>query len=404
MQQNNQLAEKGGGLWPTAKFNATKSEVKPSRLLLVGAGHGHLHLLVRAERLRVAGYAVTFVDPGDFWYSGLAPAVLGGSFDDEAGRVDIAQLCARNGVHFIRAKMAGLVQGGWEIRLSDGTCVPFDILSLNVGSQVQLPFPVNAPDRLFTAKPIARLRGLKTALFAKWDQGKAARVAVIGGGASGCELACNVAGLARRHRAKIDLMILDRNSEPMAKSPLPVRRHMQHALSDFGIHFCKNTSVKAQHHGFVELQNGGSCQVDFSLVATGLVAPSWLQDLGLSVDPKRGMRVHSTLQSVDHPAIFGIGDCVDIADFGLPKVGVFGVRAGPLLYRNILALACNGPLNDFVPQKRWLAAQNLGDGTGLIWWDSRHGARFCPAWRSPLALQIKNGIDFRFMRQFKKME
>ncbi|QTF91052.1 MAG: hypothetical protein J5F18_11225, partial [Halomonas sp. BM-2019] len=52
------------------------SAASPPRLLLVGAGHAHLHLLRHAAAFE--GAEVMLVDPGGFWYSGRAAGMLSG--------------------------------------------------------------------------------------------------------------------------------------------------------------------------------------------------------------------------------------------------------------------------------------------------------------------------------------
>ena len=99
--------------------------------------------------------------------------------------------------------------------------------------------------------------------------------------------------------------------------------------------------------------------------------------------------------------VFAVGDCADIRgpgvpDGGLPKVGVFGVRAAPVLLRNLAARAKGDPLKNYKPQRVWFASQNLGDGTGLASYGPLH-------WRGRSALLIKRGIDRRFMARYRAL-
>ena len=60
------------------------------RLVLVGAGHAHLHVLGRARILRDAGIDLHLISPATFLYSGLATGALSGALDLDAGQIDIA--------------------------------------------------------------------------------------------------------------------------------------------------------------------------------------------------------------------------------------------------------------------------------------------------------------------------
>ena len=47
-------------------------------VILVGAGHVHLYVAAHAKALVERGARVVLIDPGEFWYSGLATGMLGG--------------------------------------------------------------------------------------------------------------------------------------------------------------------------------------------------------------------------------------------------------------------------------------------------------------------------------------
>ena len=76
-----------------------------TRLVLVGAGHAHLHLLQHADTLRRAGYRITLVAPSRFWYSGMAARLLSGAPRTECS-LDIASLSVRHAVEHITAPFA----------------------------------------------------------------------------------------------------------------------------------------------------------------------------------------------------------------------------------------------------------------------------------------------------------
>ena len=65
----------------------------PRKIGLIGGGHAHLHIIANAEKFRLAGLTLTLIDPGDFWYSGMASGLLGGSYKPDNLRIDLAALC-----------------------------------------------------------------------------------------------------------------------------------------------------------------------------------------------------------------------------------------------------------------------------------------------------------------------
>jgi selenide,water dikinase len=107
--------------------------------------------------------------------------------------------------------------------------------------------------------------------------------------------------------------------------------------------------------------------------------------------------VNDRLQSLDDPTIFAAGDAASPARHpGTPKAGVYAVRAGPVLARNLLAAATDKPVAaTYRPQSRFLALLNTGDGRAIL----SYGRL---AIRSSWAMALKDRIDRRFMRRFQR--
>ena len=74
---------------------------------------------------------------------------------------------------------------------------------------------------------------------------------------------------------------------------------------------------------------------DAVLVTTGAAAPAWFRGTGLALDKDGFLAVGPTLQALNDPDVFGAGDCVTLTETPREKAGVFAVRAGPPLARNL---------------------------------------------------------------------
>jgi len=104
--------------------------------------------------------------------------------------------------------------------------------------------------------------------------------------------------------------------------------------------------------------------------------------------------VNAQLQTSD-PRIFAVGDCASFREHCLPKVGVYGVRAAPVLLHNLRASVLDKPLQHYEPQQRYLGVMNLGWGCGLAW----RGNRW---WQGRSALWLKDRIDRRFIARYRQ--
>ncbi len=106
------------------------------RIVLVGAGHAHLHVLHQARRFSDAGIELVLISPPTFLYSGLATAVLSGAPVREADVVDVQDLARGCGVRHICGTVEAADRVAGQLRLTEGDLVAFDAVSFNVGSVV----------------------------------------------------------------------------------------------------------------------------------------------------------------------------------------------------------------------------------------------------------------------------
>ncbi|WP_069383735.1 NAD(P)/FAD-dependent oxidoreductase [Halomonas caseinilytica] len=349
-------------------------------LLLIGAGHAHLHLLRHRHRLPVE--RLVLVDPGGFWYSGLATGMLGGRCSPEADRIDPAALARRQGADACRARLVGLDARQRQAHLDDGRTLDYTLLSLNIGSSVRYPTPL--PDGLecWPVKPIPCLLALRLRLARDFSLGKTLRLVVLGGGASGVEVACNLRALARWHGATAEIILLTGHSGLLSQAPPGAVAWLRQRLEAL--------DIQVRPHA-----QAAPADADHLIIATGLIAPAVIERLGLPARAERGLVVTETLQSPATPEVFAAGDCAALDGYRLPRLGVHGVRQAPVLLANLVAsLTGKAPSARYLPRRHALSILDLGDGQGLAlrgrhWWGGR------------LALLAKRYLDTRFLARYR---
>lgn len=362
------------------------------QLVAVGAGHAHLHLAQHAGTLAQRGIALTLIDPGRFWYSGLATGMLGGQYSAEQDTVDPQPLVEPSG-RFIRGCVASIDLQRRLVLLDHGQRVPFDRLSFNVGSEVTT-HGIDGNEHAWTVKPIANLARLREVVEQRLKGNRPPRVTVIGGGATGCEIAANLLGLARRMSATVQLHVFTSSDRLMSDAPAGASRCMARVLTRYGASLELRTRIASVQPDSVRDVNGHHWPSDVTVMATGLTPPSWLASLGLPLGERGGLQVGPTLQSSGDPHVFGVGDCIDFAARPLPRLGVFGVRQAQVLLHNLIASFEGNSLRSYRPQRRWLSILNLGDGRAMATWGRVYAlGRWCMRW--------KNHLDQRFLKRYR---
>jgi NADH dehydrogenase FAD-containing subunit len=279
--------------------------------------------------------------------------------------------------------------------LASGAALAYDILSCNVGSRVPVERVAAAGPGIVPVKPIDRLDQARLAIL-KELQERPLRLLVVGGGPAGTELAGNLRRLVqsdeRKGRETTITLVAGRRLLPGL--PESVRQLALASLGRSQVEVHEGVRAEQVRDGRAVLDSGSVLSYDFAFLALGIEPPPLFRDSGLPTGADGGLLVDENLQAVDHPGIFGGGDCISFRPRPLDKVGVYAVRQNPVLLHNLLAALEGRKLKVFEPQADYLLIFNLGDGRGIFrrrnWvWDGRP------------AFWLKDRIDRRFMRRFQ---
>ncbi len=365
-------------------------------ILLVGGGHAHLPALRQASVLARFGARVTLVAPeSHHYYSGMGPGILGGIYRPRQTRVAVERLIHSRGGHFVRGAVARIDPAARTVTLSDGRTLPFDLASFNTGSRVPVEKLTGAQDeRVVPVKPIEKLVQARRRLL-EGRGGPEQRVLVVGGGPAGVELAANLARLDRAHSLGLRVTVVDQGERLLARMPERAARIATRVLASQGVSFRPRLRLASLGPGDARSDAGESFPYDLAFLTLGIAPHTLYADSGLPTAPDGGLRVDRHLQVVGLPGVFGGGDCVSFDAGTLPRVGVYAIRQGPVLYRNLLSSLKGDPLTPFRPQKRYVLILNLGDGTGLVVWGPW-------VWRGRLGFRWKNHLDTSFMERFQR--
>lgn len=354
------------------------------RLLLVGCGHTHLHLVKNLSRLVDAGYDVTLVGPADFDYSGAASGIATGTRPRREGRIDVAAL-TRGRLTHLHDRVEAIDVAARTVRTEKGVTLTWDVVSFNIGSVTLVPHGILVDESVVQVKPLNSLMTLHGRL-ARVPPGCSRRVTVIGAGPSGVELAGHLA--ARPERAEVTL--LD-DGPVLAGSPAPAVRRVTRLLKERGVHL-RRARVREVGADAVVLSDGTRLGHDVAVLATGLAAPALARfsDIG-GLD---GIPVRATLQHRDHDDVYATGDCADFLPGSLGRIGVHGVRQAPVLLASLEARSRGGTAPTYRPPRQTLSILDLGGGTALAvrgrWW-----------WLGRMSLWLKRRIDRRWIDGYR---
>ncbi len=361
-------------------------------LVLVGGGHTHALVLEGWARDRLPGVALTLVTPEPTApYTGMLPGFIAGHYPRDTLEIDLAHLCERAGARLLRARVTGLDRAARRLHLSDGTALPYDIAALDVGITSDLPQLPGYTEHAVSAKPLGNYARRWEAWRAHVAAGAVSpRIAVIGGGVAGVELALAMAHRLRDLGAEITVIEAQRMLPNIgARARKRLLAHLDHAR----VRCLEQAEVTEISPDGVSLQDGTQIAASLVLGAAGSRPQDWLRDTGLHLTDGF-VTVGPTLQAVQDAAIFAVGDCAHMAHAPRPKAGVYAVRQAPVLQANLRAALTGGPMRRYTPQRDYLKLISLGDRRALA-----------DKWALPLEGRwlwwLKDRIDARFMAQFR---
>ncbi|HAX20905.1 MAG TPA: selenide, water dikinase SelD [Hydrogenophaga sp.] len=374
-------------------------------LVLVGGGHSHVVVLRMLAMQPEPGLRITLICTDiDTPYSGMLPGYISGHYSFDDVHIDLGRLAAFAGARFIHGEVTGLDRANQRVLLRDRPSVPYDLLSINTGSTPNVRQVDGARAHTVPVKPIAhfnqrwlqlldRVRGLHSRFT----------IAVVGGGAGGVELVLSV-----QFRLRNELLKLGRNPDLLrfvlltaGDTILPthnpgVRARFARVLKERHVAVHTRAEVTEVSPGCLHTQDGRTFDADETLWVTQAGGPVWLQSTGLALDEHGFIQVNQQLQTLDDPKIFAVGDVASFTARPLEKAGVFAVRMGPPLAKNLRLSLRGQPLVAYNPQQRWLALISTGDRYAVA---SRGALGFAGAW----VWTWKDWIDRRFMRKFTEL-
>ena len=366
--------------------------MKP-RLILAGAGHAHLGVLRDLARRAWPAADIQLVCPHAYTlYSGMAPGWLAGRYRWDEIHIDTASLAARAGVTWTRGHIVAVDAGARRIRLDDGRELEYDLLSLNLGSDIRRPDGVGG----VSIRPLPAFRAYWESWTFEADRiqpGTTQRIAVVGGGAAGIEvlLALRAGLLQAAPRVYWQWHLVSQSPDILPGWPQGARRRALGVLKDRGVHVhLGRRAVHITDHTLIDAQ-GLALPMDRVVWCSGAAAPQCLRHSGLALDGAGFIQVDAHLRSTSHPEVYAAGDCA-AHPTPLPKAGVYAVRQGPVLTQNLRAALGQNRAASYKPQPRALALLNTADGQAIGQWGPF-------SVQGPWVMALKDRIDRRFIRR-----
>jgi selenide, water dikinase len=373
-------------------------------IVLVGAGHAHVGVLRNFAMQPLPGVRLTLITREVHTpYSGMLPGMIAGLYSYDDAHIDTGPLCHFAGARLFHSEVTGIDIDNKRITCANRPPVPYDILSLNIGSTPSASV-AGAVTHAIPVKPIdgflARFEMARRRIVA--SQGPFA-IAVVGAGAGGVELILSMQRrLARDVKsagedpARLSFTLITSSSEVLPQLPASVRGRFATILRQRGINVIAGSPVERIDAEKAVMVGGRTICADEVFWTTQAAPALWLRQTGLALDADGFIKVRPTLQGTLHDDVFAAGDIASVEGHDLPKSGVYAVREGKPLASNLRRLVMARPLVAYRPQHDALYLISTGERYAV---GTRNGLTMEGAW----VWRLKDRIDRRFMDKFNTL-
>ncbi|MYK07941.1 MAG: FAD-dependent oxidoreductase [Synechococcus sp. SB0670_bin_20] len=322
------------------------------RVVVVGGGFAGLTTALALAHKR-SSVSVVLVEPQEhFLFTPLLYELLSGELRTWQAAPKLEHLLAGRGVAWLQDRVTSINRQTRCLTTSSGRELSFDRLALTCGGVLQSFGVAGVTDHAIGFRTMTDLRRLQQLVQRLQTQTHPLqRLAIVGAGASGVELACKLADLLAGH-ALIEL--IEQGDDILAGSREFNRQQALAALQqrDVLVRCQSRVQMVAADHLTLLVQGqtetlpcAGVLWTAGLAVAPPLLLPS------APADPQGRLICQANLRLAEEEAIFAAGDVAAVPDKKkqqpLPATAQVAMQQAPVLAHNILASLDGEPLQDF---------------------------------------------------------
>ena len=290
-----------------------------ARICILGGGFGGLYTALRLSQLpweHNQKPEIILVDQSDrFIFSPLLYELLTGELQSWEIAPPFVELLQNTGVRFCQAVVSGIDTKEQRVQLQDGPEISYDRLVLALGGETPLDMVPGATQHAYPFRNITDAYRLEERLrVLEASDADKIRVAIVGGGYSGVELACKLADrLGERGRFRL----IEIGDEILRTSPDFNRQAATKALEARKVFLDLETKVESIAPDTISLEYKNQVDtipVDLVLWTVGTKVAPVVKTLDLKQNQRGQITTTPTLQVVEQPEIFALGDLADCRD------------------------------------------------------------------------------------------
>ncbi len=326
-----------------------------TRICILGGGFGGLYTALRLSQLpweSTLKPEIILVDQSDrFLFSPFLYELLTGELQVWEIAPPYQELLQGTGVRFHQAVVSQIDTDKQQVQLQNGLEIAYDRLVLALGGETPLDLVPGATTYAHSFRSITEVYRLEESLrVLEASETEKIRIAIVGAGYSGVELACK---LADRIGEKGRFRLIEISDQILRTSPEFNREAAKKALETRGVFIDLETKVVSIGENTISLEYKSQVDeipVDLVIWTVGTRVPPVVKTLPLKQNQRGQITTTSKLQVLEHPEIFALGDladCLDTEGKQVPATAQVAFQQADYTAWNIWASLTNRPLLPF---------------------------------------------------------
>ncbi|WP_299489372.1 NAD(P)/FAD-dependent oxidoreductase [Acaryochloris sp. IP29b_bin.137] len=321
-------------------------------IVIIGAGFGGLQTAVS---LGGAAARVTLIDRHNYHtFVPLLYQVATATLEPEWIALPIHKLLRRfKNIQFVQGNVESVDLTARRVQTAQMT-VQYDYLVLATGSQTHFQGVPGANNYAFPLRTLADAIALKYHLLQCIEQAaqtsdpeerrQLLTIAVVGGGATGVEIAGALVELCHQswpkdyswlHNDPVQLILVQSGPELLPEFPHPLRTYTYKKLVNLGVNIQVEAKVASVHATHLELDSGTLIPCTTTIWTAGVKAALPTTETSLPQGTRDKLSVLPSLQLQQYPDVYALGDTAQVPGQTLAGVAPEALQQGVCTARNL---------------------------------------------------------------------
>jgi NADH dehydrogenase len=305
-----------------------------------------------------------------FWP--MVPGIVSSDIDARNVAQPLSRALILAGASFRRATIVGIDAERKVAKAEGGIEFPYDQLIISLGGMPNFFGIPGVEEHSMTMRGVEDAERVRNRVIERFEEVSLIReevpdskltFVVIGGGATGVEVASEIHSLVHENLApdypnidpyRVRIYLIEGMPNILPELDPALRRAARTRLVNERIEVLTNAMAEEITENCVKLKGGRQIPTENVIWTAGNRPNQTIQDLGLPYDGRTGIKVDLTLRVEGHSDIWAVGDCAAIQDARqedgsiVPPTAQAAIQEGHVAARNVLkTLDGEGDLEEF---------------------------------------------------------